>query len=81
MGQRHAGRQNERSETSPVCLAKIAGGYAFIIGAGNALRIVVLGNNLGTALLEGQCSGNARTAETEQSDVLAPEGTGWNQSL
>ena len=81
MGERHARRENERSEAAPVGGGKIDRREARRDGALARLRVVVPGRDFGAAGDERAQRRQARAAEAEQRDVADREGSRPASSL
>ena len=73
MGERHAGRQHQRRDFGPVDVAQISGGNAGCIGLGDALHIVVAGDDVGAAGKERAGAHQPRAAQTEHRDLFPRE--------
>jgi hypothetical protein len=74
VGQRHAGRQNQRGEGRPVGLAQVRGVDALGGRPGHAVGIVVAGNHGRTAGLQAEGGGETRAPQTKQGDGSAGKG-------
>ena len=74
MGERHAGRQHQRRDFGPVDVAQISGRNAGCIGLGDALHIVVAGDDVGAAGKERAGAHQPRAAQTEHRDLFPREG-------
>ena len=74
MGERHAGRQHQCRDLGPVDVVQICGGNAGGIGLGDALRVIVVGNNIGAAGKQRTGAHQPRAAQTEHRDLFPREG-------
>ncbi len=73
MRQRHTRRQHQCGEVGPGDIAQIGGGEAGLRRLGEALRIVVAGNDVGAAGLQRMTARKPRPAEAEHRNRLALE--------
>ncbi len=74
MGQRDARRKHESRKLRPVGLPQVARGNARALCTGNAVGIVVPGNDLCASAKNGLGSRDARPAQSEKGDRLVLEG-------
>ena len=78
MRQRHTGRQHQCGEVGPRDFAQIGGGEAGFCGQGEAVGIVVAGDDVRAAGLQRMTARKARPAEAEHRNRLAGEARDGN---
>ena len=78
MGERNAGRQHQRRELRPISAAQIGGRDAGGVGLRHALRIVVVGDDIGAAGHERAGARQPRAAQPEHGDLFAGKGRDRN---
>ncbi len=78
MRQRNARRQHKRSELRPIDAAQVGGRNAGGIGLGDAVGIVVIGDDIGAAGQKRAGARKPRAAQTEHGDLLTGKGRDRN---
>ena len=78
MGERNAGREHKRGDPRPVDVMQIRRRDAGGVGLGDALRIVIEGDDIGAAGEQRACAHQPRAAQPEHRDFFSGKGRDRN---